>query len=74
MFNEIKQRWNSDTPSFFKNIRNLSIKIGGSALAVWTANTAMSLNLNEVILTVCKYTIMVCAALGLNSQLTKTDK
>jgi hypothetical protein len=44
--------------------------VGGSATAVWVANSTMSLELNDTVLTVCKYTIAFCAAVGLTSKLT----
>lgn len=74
MFNTLRQRWVSETPVFFKKLRNLSITVGSSATSVWVANSTMDLGLNETVLSVCKYSIAVCCALGLSSQLTKVDK
>ncbi len=69
----IKQRWKADLPPFFKGVRKLSITIGTSAMAVWGVNTALNLELPELVLTVCKYSISACFALGLGAQLTQKD-
>lgn len=69
----IKDRWNSETPKFFRKIRRLAITLGSSATAVWVANSSMGLNLDDIVLDVCKYTITCCAAMGLTSQLTAVD-
>ena len=73
MCEKLIERWNAETPIFFKKLRNLSIAIGGSATSVWLANSTMGLNLNETLLSICKYAIASCCALGLSSQLTKID-
>lgn len=69
----IKERWNSETPKFFRQIKRLSVTLGSSATAVWVINSSMSLQLNDEILQVCKYIIASCAAMGLTAQLTKMD-
>lgn len=73
MFKQIKERWNSETPKFFKGVRKVAITIGVSATSVWLANSTMSLGLPEIILDVCKYSIAACAAMGFTSQLTKVN-
>lgn len=67
----IKDRWNNETPKFFQQIRKLSVTLGTSATAVWVVNSSMGLNLDDVILDACKYTIACCAAMGLTAQLTQ---
>ena len=69
----LKHRWTSELPQFFKEVRKLSITLGTSATAIWTANSTMGLNLDALILTVCKYTIVATIGMGLTAQLTKTD-
>lgn len=69
----IKDRWNSETPKFFRQIRKLVVALGSSATAVWIANSSMGLNLDDIVLNVCKYTITFCAAMGLTAQLTAVD-
>lgn len=70
MFNELCKRWKAETPDFFKRVKKVAITIGSSATAVWVANSSMNLELHEPVLTVCKYTIAFCAAVGLTAQIT----
>ena len=63
-------RWKAESPVFFKKIKNVAIGVGSSATAVWAVNTSMNLQLDESILSVCKYIIAFTAAVGLTSQLT----
>ena len=70
---EFKDRWQAETPIFWKKVRLTAIKAGGAAAAVWVANSTMSLGLGITVLAVCKYTITACTAMGLMSQITKTD-
>lgn len=69
----VKDRWNSETPKFFRKIKKLSVTLGSSATAVWVINSSMDLGLDDMILQVCKYIIASCAAMGLTAQLTKVD-
>jgi len=64
------KRWKAESPAFFKKIKEIAITIGSSATAVWLANSSLNLNLDEWVLSICKYTIAFCAAVGLTSQLT----
>lgn len=64
------QRWKAEAPEFFKKLRSVAITIGSSATAVWVSNSSLGLNLDEMSLSICKYTIAFCAAVGLTSQLT----
>lgn len=73
IFKTIKDRWNAESPVFFKGVKKIAITLGTSATAVWTANSTMNLQLNEVLLVVCKYTIAATIGMGLTAQLTKTD-
>jgi hypothetical protein len=66
----IIERWNSETPSFFLGIKKLALTLGTSATAVLIANQSFELGLDEPILSVCKYAIATCAAMGMTSQLT----
>jgi len=67
----IKERWKAETPLFFKEIRKFSLAIGSSCTAVWMVNSNLDLELPVIILSVCKYSIAFCAAMGLTAQLTK---
>jgi hypothetical protein len=73
MVNEWKKRWKAESPLFFEKIKNASILIFSSALAVWTANQSLNLGLDEITLGVCKYCIAFSAATGLTSKLTVKD-
>ena len=69
----IINRWNAETPKFFKGVKNLAITLGTSATAVWITNNTMSLGLHPTILEVCKYLIAIAAAMGVTAQLTQED-
>ena len=64
------QRWKAEAPEFFKKLRSIAITIGSAATSVWLANSTLGLELDEISLSICKYTIAFCAAVGLTSQLT----
>jgi hypothetical protein len=66
----IKERWKAQEPAFFLGIQKIAISVGSPAMAVWLANQSFSLNLPTVILSVCKYAITACAAMGLTAKLT----
>lgn len=70
---QIKERWKSETSEFFKKLRKLAIIVGTSAMAVWMANSTLTLELHPLILSVAKYTIAFCAAVGLTAQITVKD-
>ena len=69
----IKERWVAESPVFFKGVKKFAITLGTSATAIWTANSTMNLNLDSVVLVICKYTIAGTIGMGLTAQLTKTD-
>jgi len=66
----IKKRWNAETPAFFKGIKKLALTLGTPSMAIILANQSLFLELNDNILTVCKYIVTVCIAMGLTSQMT----
>lgn len=74
LLNMIKERWNSTTPPFFKGIKRLVLSVGTSAMSIILANQSLSLDLNDDILSVCKYIVTACIAMGMTSQLTMTPK
>ena len=73
LFRTIKQRWNTETPKFFKGVKKSAVTICTSATAIWVTNESMSLGLHDDILQVCKYIIASSAAMGLTAQLTRVD-
>jgi hypothetical protein len=70
----IIERWNSETPAFFHGIKKLTLSLGTSATAVLIANESFELGLDGPILSICKYSIAICAAMGMTSQLTAVPK
>ena len=66
----IKEQWKAQEPAFFLGIQRLAISVGTPAMAVWIANQTLSLSLPVMILSVCKYAITACAAMGLTAKLT----
>jgi|LakMenE01Jun11ns_1017448.scaffolds.fasta_scaffold9703295_2 hypothetical protein len=64
------KRWKAEIPPFFKKVKSIAITVGSSATAVWLANSSLNLNLDEWFLSICKYIIAFCTAVGLTSQLT----
>jgi hypothetical protein len=66
----IIERWGSETPTFFVGVKKLALSLGSSATAILIANETLSLGLDEPILSLCKYAIAACAAMGMTSQLT----
>jgi len=66
----IKERWDAETPLFFVKIKKMALTLGTSATAVLLANQSLSLELDGNILSICKYAIAACVAMGMTSQLT----
>jgi len=71
--NNIIERWKSESPTFFKKLKNVSISVGTSAGAVIAANATMSLNLSETLISILGYVVAVCVAIAGTSKLTKED-
>ena len=70
MFQTILKRWKAETPDFFKKVKRVALAVGVPAFGVWQANSTFGLQLDDTTLTICKYTIAACAAMGLTAQLT----
>lgn len=66
----IKERWDANTPPFFKAIKKMALSVGTPATAIVLANQSLSLELDNEIMSVCKYAIVACVAMGMTSQLT----
>jgi hypothetical protein len=64
-------RIKSETPAFWKRFRAIALSIGGSAAALWGINSGMGLELPIIIITICKYTLAVCATITGTATLTK---
>lgn len=73
-YSEIKQRWSSETPEFWVKIRNFTVTLGTSAVAVIGADKLFDLRGYGVpleVFTLCGYIIVACFAFGLAAQITK---
>ena len=71
---EIKERWKSETPEFWKKVMNFAITLGTSAVAVLGADKLFELQsygVPQIIFTIAGYVIVACAALGLSAKITK---
>ena len=71
---EIKTRWKTESPIFWKKILNKSITIGTIAVSIIGVDKLFGLiayGVPGIIFTVCGYIIVACAALGLAAKITK---
>lgn len=74
VWEDLKSRWNADSPSFWKKILNISIAIGTSAVAVISSDQLFNLQsygVPQIIFTIAGYIIVACAAFGLSAKITK---
>lgn len=67
----VTDRIKTKSPAFFIDLKKIALKVGGSAVAVLTANVALSLSLPAALITVLGYIVAVCVAIAGTSQLTK---
>ncbi len=65
------QRLLSDTPKFFKVLRNAALSLGGVATALIASNDSLGLNLEADLLQLLKYAIAISIAVASVSQTTK---
>ena len=71
---DISDRWNSESPAFWKKIMKYSVTLGTSAVAVIGADKLFDLQsygVPSIIFTICGYIIVACAATGLSAKITK---
>lgn len=74
IWQDIRDRWNSETPAFWKKIMKYSVTLGTSAVAVIGADKLFDLQsygVPSIIFTICGYIIVACAATGLSAKITK---
>ena len=77
IFKEIKERWISESPKFWKKILKFSVTLGTSAVAILASDKMFELQsygIPQIIFTIAGYIIVFCAALGLSAKITKEDK
>ena len=75
LYKELKERWKSESPLFWKEARNYAIKIGVIAVSVLGADKLFDLQdvygVSSLVFTIAGYVIVACATLGLSAQITK---
>ena len=74
IWQDISDRWNSESPAFWKKIMKYSVTLGTSAVAVIGADKLFDLQsygVPSIIFTICGYIIVACAATGLSAKITK---
>jgi hypothetical protein len=71
--NKIIERWNAETPDFFKKLKKYAFSIGGSAAAVLTANNLFGLSLDATLISTLGYVVAACVAIAGTAKLTKAD-
>lgn len=69
----ISNRIKSESPQFFKTLKQIAYTVGASSVAVITANTTFSLALPATLITILSYVIAVCVAIAGTSQLTTKE-
>ncbi|WP_321425003.1 hypothetical protein [uncultured Bacteroides sp.] len=67
----IKNRYKSDSPLFFIQLKRLAMSVGGSALAVISINSIASLALPSGLISSLSYVVAACVAIAGTSKLTK---
>ena len=71
---EIKERWKSDSPEFWRKVLKYATTLGTSAVAVLGSDKLFDLQSYGVpigIFTICGYIIVACVAFGLSAKITK---
>ena len=71
---EITDRWNAESPEFWKKILNFAVTLGTSAVAILGADKLFDLQaygIPQMVFTIAGYIIVACAALGLSAKITK---
>lgn len=71
--NILKERWKSETPVFFKKVRNLMVTLSTMATSVLAVGSIPNISMPELVTKVASYILIASAAIGVTAQLTKTD-
>lgn len=67
----VKERWTSNSPAFFKGLKNFALQLGGAALAVIAINATLPISLPTSVITIASYIVAVCSAVAGTAKLTK---
>lgn len=70
LWKELKTRWKTESPLFWKRVRQVMVTIGSAALSIIIAERSLALGINPKIISVCGYIVAACYAMGLSAQLT----
>lgn len=65
------ERFKAELPCFWKCVQKLALSVGGSMAALLAGNSAFDLQLNDVLLTIIKYSLAVCITIAGTAQFTK---
>lgn len=71
---ELKERWKSESPLFWKKIMKISVTLGTSAVSIIGVDKLFDLQsygIPTLLFTICGYIIVACATLGLAAKITK---
>lgn len=68
---ETLDRIKSESPKYFKKLRALAFSLGGSAIAIWTINETMNLELDPWFIKILKWIIAICIGIAGTATLTK---
>lgn len=72
---EIKDRWKSSSPKFFKKLKKMAFKVGGTCVVMIAAiNTIPFLVLPSWVSLVLSFVIVLCTGIAGTSQLTRDDQ
>ena len=75
-YKEIKERWDAESPIFWKKIQAIAIKLGLSAVSVLGVGKLFDLQtigVSPIVFTIAGYIIVGCATLGLAAKITKQE-
>ena len=76
MLKELKERWKSESPDFWKKVKHFAVTLGTSAVAVLASDKLFDLQnygVPQLVFTIAGYVIVACSTLGLSAQITKKD-
>ena len=73
MFKETTERLKSNSPKYFKKLRNIALQVGSGLLAIITLNSTLNLELDPIFIKIISYLLVTAAAVAGTSQLTKDD-
>lgn len=74
IIDELRDRWKSDSPEFWKKVLKYSTTLGTSAVAILGSEKLFDLQsygVPTIIFTICGYLIVFCFAIGLSAKITK---